>query len=38
MRLAQTLGFNGTPSCGIGDNLVAGVVEQKQLEAFVEEV
>ncbi len=38
MRLTQALGFNGTPSFGIGDNLVAGFVEQEQLEAFVEEV
>lgn len=38
MCLAQALGFNGTPSFGIGDTLVPGFVEQEQLEAFVEEV
>ncbi len=32
MRLTQALGFNGTPSFVIGDNLVPGCVEQKQLE------
>lgn len=37
MRLAQALGFNGTPSFVIGDNLVPGLVEQDQLEALVNE-
>ncbi len=37
MRLAQALGFNGTPSFVIGDNLVPGLVEQDQLEALVDE-
>ena len=36
MRLAQALGFNGTPSFVIGDNLVPGYVEQEQLESLVE--
>jgi len=35
MRLAQALGFNGTPSFVIGDNLVPGFVEQNQLETLV---
>ncbi|MGR3388361.1 MAG: DsbA family protein, partial [Paracoccus sp. (in: a-proteobacteria)] len=30
-RLTQALGFNGTPSFVIGDNLVPGFVEQEQL-------
>lgn len=37
MRLAQALGFNGTPSFVIGDNLVPGYVEQKQLEELADE-
>lgn len=37
MRLAQALDFNGRPSFVIGDNLVAGLVEQDQLEALVDE-
>lgn len=37
MRLAQTLGFNGTPSFVIGDALVPGFVESTQLEAIVDE-
>ena len=37
MRLAQALGFSGTPSFVIGDNLVPGLVEQDQLEALVDE-
>jgi len=37
MRLAQALGFNGTPSFVIGDNLVPGFVEQNQLEALVDQ-
>lgn len=35
MRLAQALGFNGTPSFVIGDNLVPGFVEQNRLETLV---
>ncbi|MCF3595053.1 DsbA family protein [Rhodobacteraceae bacterium LMO-12] len=38
MRLTQALGFNGTPSFVIGDNLVPGFVEQEQLESLVEKV
>jgi protein-disulfide isomerase len=38
MRLSQALGFNGTPSFVIGDNLVPGFVEQERLEALVEQV
>ena len=37
MRLAQALGFNGTPSFVIGDNLVPGFVEQNQLETLVDQ-
>lgn len=37
MRLAQALGFNGTPSFVIGDNLVPGFVEQEQLETLVDQ-
>ena len=36
MSLAQSLGFNGTPSCVIGDELVPGFVEQPQLEEIVD--
>ncbi|TNF21208.1 MAG: DsbA family protein [Rhodobacteraceae bacterium] len=36
MRLAQALGFNGTPSFVIGENLVPGFVEQEKLEALVD--
>ncbi len=36
MRLSQALGFNGTPSFVIGDDLVPGFVEQEQLEALVD--
>lgn len=36
MRLTQALGFNGTPSFVIGDDLVPGFVEQGQLEALVD--
>lgn len=36
MRLTQALGFNGTPSFVIGDELVPGFVEQEQLEALVD--
>ena len=37
MRLTQALGFNGTPSFVIGENLVSGFVEEDQLRALVEE-
>lgn len=37
-RLTRALGFNGTPSFVIGDNLIPGYVEQKQLEVLVDEV
>ncbi|GGH18619.1 Protein-disulfide isomerase [Cribrihabitans marinus] len=37
MRLTQALGFSGTPSFVIGDNLVPGLVEVDQLIALVEE-
>ncbi|KKL23335.1 hypothetical protein LCGC14_2426390 [marine sediment metagenome] len=37
MRLAEALGFNGTPSFVIGDALVPGVVPLDQLEALVDE-
>ncbi|MCK0137933.1 MULTISPECIES: DsbA family protein [unclassified Aliiroseovarius] len=36
MRLTQALGFNGTPSFVIGEDLVPGFVEQEQLEALVD--
>jgi len=36
MDLAQSLGFNGTPSFVIGDELVPGFVEQSQLLEVVE--
>lgn len=35
MRLTRALGFNGTPSFVIGDNLVAGFVERAELEEHV---
>jgi protein-disulfide isomerase len=35
MRLTQSLGFNGTPSFVIGDNLVPGFVEQDKLAELV---
>lgn len=38
MELAQALGFNGTPSFVIGENLVGGFVEQDVLADYVEEV
>lgn len=38
MRLAQFLGFNGTPSFVIGDALLPGFVEQAELQALVDEV
>jgi len=37
MRLAQALGFNGTPSFVIGQALVPGFVEQDQLQQMVDE-
>ena len=37
MRLAETLGFSGTPSFVVGDELIAGYVEQAVLEAAVEQ-
>jgi protein-disulfide isomerase len=37
MRLTEALGFSGTPSFVIGDNLVPGFVEVDQLMALVEE-
>ena len=37
MRLAATLGFSGTPSFVIGDQPIAGYVEQAILEAAVEQ-
>jgi protein-disulfide isomerase len=37
MQLAQTLGFNGTPSFVIGDARVPGLVEQARLQSFVDE-
>lgn len=36
MRLTRALGFNGTPSFVIGDDLVPGFVEQGELEALVD--
>ena len=38
MRLTQALGFNGTPSFVIGDELVPGFVEEDQLRALVDKV
>ena len=38
MGLTQALGFNGTPSFVIGNNLVPGFVEEEQLRTLVEEV
>lgn len=35
MQLTKTLGFNGTPSFVIGDNLVPGFVEKARLEYIV---
>ncbi len=37
MQLSKALGFNGTPSFVIGENLVGGFVEKPQLDAFVAE-
>ena len=36
MRLTQQLGFNGTPSFVIGDELVAGFVEKEKLAGLVD--
>lgn len=38
MRLAQALGFSGTPSFVIGENLVPGLVKLDPSEALVEKV
>lgn len=35
MRLAETLGFNGTPSFVVGDQLIPGFVEKAQLAEVV---
>ena len=35
MRLAETLGFNGTPSFVVGDQLIPGYVEKAQLAEVV---
>ena len=37
MRLAETLGFSGTPSFVVGDQPIGGYVEQAVLEAAVEQ-
>lgn len=37
MRLTQALGFNGTPSFVIGDNLIPGFVEEEQLRSAVDD-
>ncbi|MDF0603376.1 DsbA family protein [Psychromarinibacter sp. C21-152] len=37
MRLTQALGFNGTPSFVVGDNLVPGFVEKEKLAELVEQ-
>ncbi|MCA0871414.1 DsbA family protein [Seohaeicola saemankumensis] len=36
MQLSQALGFNGTPSFVIGDQLVPGLVEKRQLAEIVD--
>jgi protein-disulfide isomerase len=36
MNLAQSLGFNGTPSFVVGEELVPGFVEQSELVEVVE--
>ena len=36
MRLAQSLGFNGTPSFVVGDVLLPGFVEQAELQKAVD--
>ena len=35
MRLAEALGFNGTPSFVVGDQLIPGFVEKAQLAEVV---
>ncbi|WP_298498496.1 DsbA family protein [uncultured Maritimibacter sp.] len=37
MRLTQALGFNGTPSFVIGDNLIPGFVEEEHLRSAVDD-
>ncbi len=37
MRLAQFLGFNGTPSFVIGDALLPGFIEQAELQEYVDQ-
>ena len=37
MQLTQALGFNGTPSFVIGENLIPGFVEQPQLQELVKQ-
>ena len=37
-RLSQGLGFNGTPSFVIGDNLVPGIIAEEELRSLVEDV
>ena len=37
MQLTQALGFNGTPSFVIGDNLIPGFVEEEQLRSAVDD-
>ena len=36
--LLDQLGFNGTPSFVIGDNLVPGIIEEEELRSLVEDV
>ncbi|OYZ89563.1 MAG: hypothetical protein B7X99_19250 [Rhizobiales bacterium 17-65-6] len=38
MRLAEALGFNGTPSFVVGDQLIPGFVEKAQLSEIVASV
>lgn len=38
MQLSKALGFTGTPSFVIGDNLVPGLVKQDRLKSLVEKV
>lgn len=37
MALSRKLGFNGTPSFVIGENLIPGFVEQPQLQELVKQ-
>lgn len=37
MQLAQSLGFNGTPSFVVGETLLPGFVEQSELQSAVDE-